>query len=160
MMNVWCVFIALIFSFSGYGQGEYDFHSEFIKVTEKAQQENKNILLVFTGNTCKNLVTTNEIINSKEFFNDIESQFLFLKLFVDDQNKLSADQEYMSLESDMLIKSEGHRNIDLQFSLTGNNSQPHYLVLNPKLKILKESNFMASKKEILQFLGLKETIID
>lgn len=139
-------------------QTENLIHPDYQSAIESSAQQSKPILLLFTSDTCKNPLTTNEILHSTSIKAMLNSDFIFLNLNVSDPKKLLPDEVYFSAQLNQKITSVGLRNIDLELSKFDQNVQPYYIVINHKEETLLSSLFMESEEKVLNFLVQAKTV--
>ncbi len=107
---------SLAFAFSDYEEGLLF-----------AKQQNKPILLDFTGYGCVNCRKMEAYVISNDSVQARLKNYVLITLYVDDKLDKDADGE-----------SEGNENSRLQREVYGSNAQPYYIQLSPQGEIISE----------------------
>ena len=92
-----------------------------------AKQENKPILLDFTGYGCVNCRKMEAYVISNDSVQKRLKNYVLITLYVDDKQDKDADGE-----------SEGDENSRLQREVYGSNAQPFYIQLSPQGEKISE----------------------
>ena len=92
-----------------------------------AKQQNKPILLDFTGYGCVNCRKMEAYVISNDSVQVRLKNYVLITLYVDDKLDKDADGE-----------SEGNENSRLQREVYGSNAQPYYIQLSPQGEIISE----------------------
>ena len=92
-----------------------------------AKQQNKPILLDFTGYGCVNCRKMEAYVISNDSVQARLKNYVLITLYVDDKLDKDADGE-----------SEGNENSRLQREVYGSNAQPYYIQLSPQGEIISE----------------------
>ena len=107
-----------------------------------AQQENKPVLLDFTGYGCVNCRKMEAFVLSNDSVQARLKNYVFIELYVDDRLDKDADGE-----------SEGNENSRLQRERFGSNAQPLYVQLSPYgIQIGEPMAFTTDPQEFLNWL--------
>lgn len=102
-----------------------------------AKQQNKPILVDFTGHSCVNCRKMEASVwSDKEVLKRLENDYVLISLYVDDKTELPVNEQYVSSFSGKNIKTIGNKWSDLQASTFKTNSQPYYVLLNSDQKVL------------------------
>jgi thiol:disulfide interchange protein DsbD len=110
------------------------FH-DFYEGLAYAKQENKPILLDFTGYGCVNCRKTEEHIWVRdEIRNKISNEFVLISLYVDDKEEL--ETQLKSAVTAQRIRTVGQKWTDFQIANFNQNSQPLYVIMSPDQQVL------------------------
>ena len=106
-----------------------------------AKENNKPILLDFTGWACVNCRKMEENVWSRpEIYKTLKEDFILISLYVDDNEKeLPKEQQFDFLRANgkiKKIKSVGDKWATFQVVNFKNASQPYYILLSPELEVL------------------------
>ena len=104
-----------------------------------AKENNKPILIDFTGYACVNCRKMEEHVwPRKEIFNLIDKDYVLVSLYVDDRKKLEKPIEVprVSGEGNRTLRTYGHKWAYFQTKYFGNNSQPYYALVSPNMDLL------------------------
>ena len=117
-----------------------------------AKDENKPILLDFTGWTCVNCRKMEEQVWSKsDIYKILSEDYIIISLYVDDNEKeLPKDKQFQYLRSNGTVKdieTFGDKWTALQTINFHNNSQPYYVLLNANMELLNVTNAYESNAE-------------
>ena len=135
---------------------------DFDKGLEFARENNKPILLDFTGWACVNCRRVEENIwTDPNVFELINENFVLISLYVDDRKKLDLnDQLDLKYKSGKIkkIRTIGDKSATFQALNFKSASQPYYVLLDPNLKILNSPIQYTSKDIYQKWLeeGLRE----
>ena len=135
---------------------------DFNKGLEYAKENNKPILLDFTGWACVNCRRVEENIwTDPNVFDLINENFVLISLYVDDRKKLDLnDQIDLKYKSGKIkeIRTIGDKSATIQALNFKSASQPYYVLLDPNLKILNSPIQYTSKEVYQNWLeeGLRE----
>ena len=104
-----------------------------------AKSQGKPVILDFTGWSCVNCRKMEDKVWSdpavlKRLMND----YVIISLYVDDKMVLPTDQQFTSPSTGKLIRTTGNKWSDFQASIYGTNSQPFYVLIDNKAKILAQ----------------------
>ena len=107
-----------------------------------ARQENKPVLVDFTGYGCVNCRKMEAFVLANDSVKERLKNYVFIELYVDDRLDKDADGE-----------SEGNENSRLQRERFGSNAQPLYVQLNPLgFQIAEPMAFTIDPQEFLEWL--------
>jgi thiol:disulfide interchange protein len=110
----------------------------------QAKQQDKPILLDFTGWACVNCRKMEEQVWSTSHVYEILSEdYVIISLYVDDKKKLPKDKQFQYLRQNGTVKAietVGDKWATLQTINFQNNSQPYYVLLNHDLELLNTTN--------------------
>ncbi|MEO7309018.1 MAG: thioredoxin family protein [Chitinophagaceae bacterium] len=134
-------------SYSIYGQGsatgkgvEANVVNNYEKALQLAKEQNKPLLIDFTGWACVNCRKMEENVWTDESVKAlIEKDFILVSLYVDDRKMLPDDAQFLFSSSDgskKAIKTVGDKFITLQSENFKNASQPLYAIISPEEKVL------------------------
>ena len=109
-----------------------------------AKEQNKPIMLDFTGYACVNCRKMEEQVWSEDdIFKILNDDYITISLYVDDRKVLSEDSQFKFLKSNgkiKNIKTIGDKWATLQTVNFQNNSQPFYVLLNSDMEMLNHTN--------------------
>ncbi len=107
-----------------------------------ARQENKPVLVDFTGYGCVNCRKMEAFVLANDSVKERLKNYVFIELYVDDRLDKDADGE-----------SEGNENSRLQRERFGSNAQPLYVQLNPSgIQIAEPMAFTTDPQEFINWL--------
>lgn len=122
-----------------------------------AKEQNKPIMLDFTGYGCVNCRKTEEHIWIEDrVWNKLAKDFVLVSLYVDDRKPL--EQLMISKTRQKRLRNVGHKWADFQIVNFEQNSQPLYVMMSPAEQVLAPPRgYKDSVKEYAEFLdcGLK-----
>lgn len=108
-----------------------------------AKENNKPIMLDFTGWACVNCRKMEEQVWSKDqIYEILKKDFIIISLYVDDRKKLPKEEQFQYLKPNGNIKNIrtiGDKWATLQTINFQNNSQPFYVLLNQDLELLNHT---------------------
>lgn len=127
---------------------------------ECAENQDKPLLLYFTGHSCSNCKKMQGEVWSdprvQEYFND---KFVVTALYVDDRViEMPEDQWFTSSNDGRLKKRLGEANADIQIVNFNRNTQPYYVTISPDGRVLNTP--MAYNNNIEEFLEFLQTSLD
>jgi thiol:disulfide interchange protein DsbD len=134
-------------------------YKDFEEGVQAAKEENKPILLDFTGWACVNCRKMEEQVWSvPEVYDIIKNDYILISLYVDDKAKLSEEMQFnfeRSNGSVKKIRTVGDKWATFQTLNFRNNSQPYYVLLSGDLDILNETiAYEPSSKAYLNWLKI------
>jgi thiol:disulfide interchange protein len=119
---------------------EANITNDYEKALQLAKQQNKPLLIDFTGWACSNCRRMEENVwTQKNVKTIIEKKYILLSLYVDDRKLLPEDQQFLFTSSDgskKPIKTVGDKYITLQSENFRNASQPLYAIISPDEQLL------------------------
>ena len=96
-----------------------------------AKQQNKPVLLDFTGWSCTNCRKMEaRVWADAEVLKRLKNDYILISLYVDDKTALAENEKYISTFSGKTIKTLGQKWSDFQASTFGTNSQPYYVLVD------------------------------
>jgi thiol:disulfide interchange protein DsbD len=117
-----------------YGLNAYYDYEEGLAV---AKQQNKPVLLDFTGWSCTNCRKMEASVwADAEVLKRLKNDYILISLYVDDKTALAENEKYTSNFSGKTIKTLGQKWSDFQASTFGTNSQPYYVLVDTEGKQL------------------------
>jgi thiol:disulfide interchange protein len=134
-------------TYSIYGKGsakgkgvEANLVNDYEKALQLAKEQNKPLLIDFTGWACVNCRKMEENVWPDEKVKTVvEKDFILVSLYVDDRKVLPDDEQFLFTSSDgskKPIKTIGDKFITLQSENFKNASQPLYAIVSPQEKLL------------------------
>ena len=122
-----------------------------------AREQNKPILLDFTGYACVNCRRMEENVWSKPEVNALmKEKFIVISLYVDDKKLLPAAERFIYTNKDgskREIRTVGDKWANFETENFKNNAQPLYAILNTKEELLTHpAAYTPSVKDYLQWL--------
>lgn len=130
---------------------------DYFKAIERAQKENKPILIDFTGYGCENCRKMEEFVWSEpDILPILQNDVVLASLYVDDKEELpESEQTRIDMGGGKMkrIKTIGDRWSMFQQINFNNNSQPHYVLITPEGKVINHpiSGYMP-KEDFKKFL--------
>ncbi|TDX00273.1 protein-disulfide reductase DsbD family protein [Dinghuibacter silviterrae] len=105
---------------------------DYTEAVRAASLEHKPLLIDFTGHSCANCRKMERaVLNDPEVIKALQDHFVVVSLYVDDKYRLPEDEWVTSKNDGSTIEYMGARNLDFEVGLTGNNSQPQYVFVDP-----------------------------
>lgn len=103
----------------------------------RSKQENKPILIDFTGHACVNCRRMEDNVWSKSPVKDIISdKYILLSLYVDEKKALPENEQYTSNVQQKRINTVGAKWADYQITQLKSNAQPLYVLVNSEGQLL------------------------
>jgi thiol:disulfide interchange protein len=103
-----------------------------------ARQQNKPVMLDYTGWSCVNCRKMEDNVwSDPKVMKRLSDQFVIISLYVDDKKELPVSEQYVSA-SGKKIRTTGNKWSDMQRVVYETNSQPYYVLLDNKGKILAQ----------------------
>ena len=136
---------------------EANFINDYNKALALARQQNKPLLIDFTGWACVNCRKMEENVWPSNGVKElIKNDYILVSLYVDDRKSLPDDQQFSFPTSDGSIKSihtVGDKFSTLQSENFKNASQPLYVVISPDEKLMtKPVGYTPNAGEYAQWL--------
>ena len=120
-----------------------------------AKENNKPILIDFTGYACVNCRKMEEHVWPKdEIFSIINEEYVLVSLYVDDKEALRLEEQYISSTTGQKVRTIGNKWSDLQSSQFGTNAQPYYVLIAPDGKVLNQPR--AYTPDVAEYRGFLE----
>ncbi|MBL0145117.1 MAG: thioredoxin family protein [Chitinophagaceae bacterium] len=120
-------------------------HNDYEKALALAKEQNKPLLIDFTGWACVNCRRMEEKVWTNAEVNNLMSKdFIVVSLYVDERTKLSATEQTVyktSNGTDKNIVTVGDKWATFQTENFGATSQPQYAILSPNGKLLTKTKF-------------------
>jgi thiol:disulfide interchange protein DsbD len=102
-----------------------------------AKAQGKPVMIDFTGWSCVNCRKMEDNVwSDSKVLNRLAEKYVLISLYVDDKELLPSEQQTVSPTTGKKIKTVGNKWSDLQASVYKTNSQPYYVLLDNKGKIL------------------------
>ncbi|MEY3678022.1 MAG: hypothetical protein RI924_163 [Bacteroidota bacterium] len=102
-----------------------------------AKQQNKPVLLDFTGWSCTNCRKMEATVwADPQVLKSLKEDYVLISLYVDDKTELSESEQYVSTFSGKKIRTIGQKWSDFQASRFATNSQPYYVIVDSEGKQL------------------------
>jgi len=119
-----------------------------------AKAQGKPVMVDFTGWSCVNCRKMEDNVwSDPKVMNRISEKYVLISLYVDDKEALPDAQQAVSPTTGKKIKTVGNKWSDMQASVYQTNSQPYYVLLDHKGKILaKPHGYTPDVKKYLSFL--------
>ncbi|MBK0381510.1 thioredoxin family protein [Pedobacter sp. SD-b] len=119
-----------------------------------AKQQNKPVLIDFTGHSCVNCRKMEASVwSDREVLRRLQEDYVLISLYVDDKTELPEKEQYVSKYSGKTIKTLGNKWSDFQAATFATNSQPYYVIVNNTSKVLVQPQaFNLDIKNYINFL--------
>ncbi len=112
------------------------FH-DYEEAVAASKQENKPIMIDFTGFSCVNCRKMEENVwSDPAILNIINNDYILVSLYVDDKMELPESQQIISKVNGSKIESFGDKWSDMETTLYKSNTQPLYVLVNTNGDIL------------------------
>ena len=123
---------------------------------KKAIDENKMLLIDFTGYGCVNCRKMEQtVLSDSEVKRLIDSDFVYVTLYVDDKRKLAETEVAEENGKEIRLRTIGDKWSLLQRQLTGVNAQPFFVIMSPATeKVVATSAFTDDVSAFLAFLNI------
>lgn len=126
-------------------------YHEFEKGVQAAKEQDKPILLDFTGWACVNCRKMEEQVWSvPEVYETIRDEYILISLYIDERKELAEDEKF-TIERDngtvKHIRTIGDKWATFQTLNFKNNSQPFYSLLSPDLELLNSPSGYESNSD-------------
>jgi thiol:disulfide interchange protein DsbD len=120
-----------------------------------ARAQGKPIMIDFTGWSCVNCRKMEDNVwSDSKVLNLLAQDYILISLYVDDKKDLPENEQRVSSTTGKKIKTTGNKWSELQASVYGTNSQPYYVLLDNKGKILANPRgYTPEVKTYLSFLN-------
>ena len=114
-----------------YGAHDLVTFTDYDKGVTYASEQNKHILLDFTGYACVNCRRMEDKVWSQPtVLNLLRDKFVIISLYVDHKKELPENEQYKSPTTGKTIKTIGNKWSDYQITRYHANAQPYYIVLD------------------------------
>jgi thiol:disulfide interchange protein len=119
-----------------------------------AKSQNKPVMIDFTGWSCVNCRKMEDNVwSDPKVLNHLTRDYVLISLYVDDKQDLPLSEQTVSPTTGKKIKTTGNKWSDMQAHIYNTNSQPYYVLLDNKAKILAEPRgYTPDIKEYISFL--------
>ncbi|MEZ0452188.1 protein-disulfide reductase DsbD family protein [Sphingobacterium thalpophilum] len=115
----------------------FDPYYDYDQALETAKEQNKPVLIDFTGWNCVNCRKMEaNVWTDPGVAKLLKEEFIMAELFVDDKTELPANEQFISKYSGKKITTIGKKNSDFQASAFNSNSQPLYVIVDASGKVL------------------------
>lgn len=119
----------------------------------KAIENNKPILLYFTGYGCVNSREVESKILTKPKIQDfINSNYIVVELFIDDRSIIPENEIYFSEILKRKVKCKGDIASEMQIRDFGTNAQPLFILFNSEFQEQRRIAFTLNENEFYEFL--------
>ncbi len=117
----------------------FDYHDAL----KASKEQNKPIMLDFTGITCVNCrKMETQVWSNEEVFKRMKENFIVVSLFCDATSiPIPESEQYESQLLGSRVKSLGQKNIDIQSSIYNSNTQPNYFFIDGDEKLLSDKGY-------------------
>lgn len=125
---------------------------------KKAKDANKPLIIYFTGYGCVNSrKIETKILTQNVVYEKLKDKSYFVSLYVDDKTTLKKSDQFTSASTGKLIKTVGQKYSNLQIEKFQTASQPYFVILDPKGKVIATQAYLTDENEFITFLnkGLK-----
>ena len=120
---------------------------------EAAKQENKPVLLYFTGIVCTNCKKMETSVWSDPNVINLLKQYIIIALYTDERKSLPETEQYVSKQTGKKIKTAGAKWADLQIERYQNNSQPFYAIIDHnENQLMPSRGYNSNVNEYVNFL--------
>jgi len=129
------------------------FH-DFDEGMRYAKAQGKPVMVDFTGWSCVNCRKMEDNVwSDPKVLKRLSTDYVLISLYVDDKEMLPESQQSISTTTGKKIKTTGNKWSDLQASVYNTNSQPYYILLDNKGKVLaKPRGYTPDIKQYLSYL--------
>jgi len=119
-----------------------------------AKAQGKPVILDFTGWSCVNCRKMEDNVwSDPKVLKRLSEQYVLISLYVDDKTPLPEAEQIVSPTTGRKIKSTGNKWSDFQARVYATNSQPYYVLLDNKGKLLAEpKGYTPDVKAYVEFL--------
>lgn len=134
-------------------------HNDYAAALAQAKAENKPLMIDYTGWACVNCRKMEETVwPDNDIKRVLTEEYVIVSLYVDDKEKLPANEQIMSDILKGKMVTIGDKNSDMQARYFNKNVQPYYVLVSPDEKLLTNPvPFTPDVNEYKKFLdcGLK-----
>ena len=129
------------------------FH-DFDEGMRYAKSQGKPVMVDFTGWSCVNCRKMEDNVwSDPKVLKRLSNDYVLISLYVDDKEELPQAQQSISATTGKKIRTTGNKWSDLQASVYNTNSQPYYILLDTKGKVLaKPRGYTPDIKQYLSYL--------
>lgn len=132
---------------------------DFIKLPDldaalrEAKKNDRPILLYFSCHTCANARKMNAgVLSEPEVVKTIDSNYVAYIAYADEKTPLPEFQQKKSAFEDTIITTVGQQSIELERSLADELTQPTFIILSKKSKVIAKTGYTDKPTEFLHFL--------
>lgn len=147
----------------------HEIHQKFIdielfdeeKLLLRSKQENKPILLYFTGFNCVNCRRIEQkVLFRSEVADQIMGNFILVPMYVDERTELpkNLQRKVKYRDGKKFQKTIGDRNSFYQYSRFETSAQPYFVVLNSENEIIETADYNYNTTE--KFLSFLNSALD
>lgn len=112
---------------------------DYDQALQVSKEEKKPILIDFTGWGCTNCrKMENSVWINPQVRNIMQNEYILLELYVDEKTDLPPGERYTSRLTGQKITTIGDKNSDSETSDFNSNSQPLYVIIDSKGKVLEQ----------------------
>lgn len=105
---------------------------DYAEAVKAATLEKKPLMIDFTGHSCANCrKMERSVLNDPDVIKAFQDHFVVVSLYVDDKFRLPEEEWVASKNDGTNLETMGAKNLDFEVTLTGNNSQPQYVFVDP-----------------------------
>ena len=119
-----------------------------------ARAQGKPVIIDFTGWSCVNCRKMEDNVwSDPKVLKRLANDYILISLYVDDKENLPSELQYVSETTGKKIKTTGNKWSDLQATVYQTNSQPYYVLVDNRGKLLAEPRgYTPAVKDYLSFL--------
>ncbi len=119
-----------------------------------AKSQGKPVILDFTGWSCVNCRKMEDNVwSDPKVLKRLSEQYVLISLYVDDKTELPLDEQIVSPTTGRKIRTTGNKWSDFQARIYQTNSQPYYVLLDNKGKLLAQpQGYTPDVKDYVAFL--------
>lgn len=122
---------------------------DFDSLIKQAKEENKQLLLFFTGHGAVNAQKMEEFVLSNDYIKErLDEKFLYVKLFIDDRTKL---EEEIKTKDGKTLRTIGNKFSYFQTTKFQNISQPYFVIIDENGNKLRDIGYVYFA-EFVEFL--------
>ncbi|MGM0625120.1 MAG: cytochrome c biogenesis protein CcdA [Bacteroidota bacterium] len=129
---------------------------DYDQARECAIEQDKPLLLYFTGHSCSNCKKMqSEVWSDPRVMDYINNKYITAKLYVDERTEVAEDKWFTSEVDGKMKKTLGKMNMDRQIRDFDVNSQPYYVIIDPETEeMLTEETlrFETDPEKFIDFL--------
>jgi thiol:disulfide interchange protein len=144
----------MFYSYIDHSEGHVEtIFNDYEAAKAKAAAEGKPLLLDFTGWACVNCRKMEETVWVEPAVRKLmEEEYVVVSLYVDEDIKLSADEQYVSDATGKKIRTVGNLWSDMQIKYFKANAQPWYVLVSADEHLLSTALGTASAERYEQYL--------
>lgn len=144
----------MFYSYIDHSEGHVEtIFNDYEAAVAKAKAEGKPIMLDFTGWACVNCRKMEETVWVEPAVRKLmEENYVVVSLYVDEDIKLPADEQYVSDATGKKIRTVGNMWSDMQIKYFKANAQPWYVLVSPDEQLLSTALGTASAERYEEYL--------